>query len=140
MRARILLGAVGVPVGIYGAWLLLSRQDTGQIVDAGIWLGAGVLLHDFVLTAVVLVVAALGTRLLPASARTAATVGLIVLATVTLVAVPVLTGFGDGGERGLQERPYVTAWLALAVLTLVVVVVASLVRARRRTPAEPPPT
>ncbi len=136
MKSRILLGAFGVPVGVYGVWLLLSRQDLGQIVDAGIWLGAGVVFHDFVLTAVVLVVAMLGARLLPAAARTPVTVGLIVLGTLTLVALPVLTGYGVSDEPGLQERPYVTAWWVLAALTVVIVVVATVLRARRNPAAK----
>ncbi|GCD88732.1 hypothetical protein [Nocardioides sp. LS1] len=128
---RRLLGALGALLGLYGAWLLLSRQDLGQLVAAGTWLAGGVVLHDFVLAPVVLVVVALGARLLPGPARAPAVVGLVVLGATTLLAVPVLGRFGARSDNAtLLDRDYTTGWLVLAALVLAAVTVASLVRWR----------
>ncbi len=129
MRAAI--AAVGVVVGAYGAWLLLSRQDLDQLVSAAVWLATGVVLHDGVLAVVTLLLAAVVLRLLPAVARGPAVVGFVVLGSLTLLAVPVLGRFGARPDNAtLLDRDYTTAWLVLAGLTLVAVVVASVLRSR----------
>ena len=129
---RTTLAALGVAVTAYGGWLLVSRTDTSQLVDAAIWLGSGVLLHDVVLTGAVLVVAAVALRL-PDPARAPAVVGLVVLGSLTLVAVPVLGRFGARDDNPtLLDRPYLESWLVLVGVTMVAVTAASLVRSRQR--------
>ena len=132
MTTRVLLGASGVLVGVYGAYLLLTRQDTDQIVSAATWLAAGVVLHDFVLAPLVLLLVFVGSRVLPASARVPAVVGMVVLGTVTAFAIPVLTRFGNKvDDDGLLDRSYVVSWLMVAAVVLLAVVAASVARARR---------
>ncbi|GEP40057.1 hypothetical protein NPS01_37200 [Nocardioides psychrotolerans] len=129
---RVLLVVVGVLLGAYGAWLLLSRQDTDGNIATGTWLVAGVLLHDFLLVPVVLVVMGLGSRLLPGAWSAPVAVGVVVLGSLTLVAVPVLGRFGARSDNPtLLDRPYVAGWLVLAALVAVVVVAVSLLRSRR---------
>ncbi len=129
---RKLLGALGVGVTAYGGWLLLSRTDNDQLLDAGIWLASGVVLHDFVLTAGVLLAGALSLRLLPEPAKAPAVVGMVVLGALTLVAVPVLGRFGAREDNAtLLDRPYLVSWLVLVGFTVLTVTVASLVRSRR---------
>lgn len=129
---RRAMGVLGVGVAAYGGWLLLSRTDNDQLLDAGIWLASGVVLHDFVLTLGVLVVGALSLRLLPEPAKAPAVVGMVVLGAVTLVAVPVLGEFGARDDNPtLLDRPYLASWLVLAAVTVLAVVVAGLVRSRR---------
>ena len=70
-------------VALYGAFLLLSRQDPGQWLEVGIWLGAGVVAHDVVLSALVIGVCLLGARLLPAPWRAPAAVALVVWGSLT---------------------------------------------------------
>lgn len=133
MTARLVTGAAGLLLGTYGAWLLLSRQDSERLRDAGVWLATGVVLHDAVLAPLVIGLAALGARLLPRPARAPAAVGLVVLGSVTLLAVPVLGRFGARADNAtLLDRPYTAGWLLLAGLVLTSVVVATVVRARRR--------
>jgi hypothetical protein len=128
---RIVIGAIGLVVGAFGIWLLLSRQDIDQLVDAAVWLAAGVILHDGVLAIATLVVAALVLPLLPRAARAPAVVGFVVLGSVTLLAVPVLGRFGARPDNAtLLDRDYVVGWVALAVVVLVTVVIASALRSR----------
>lgn len=137
MRTRIALGAVGVLVAAYGAWLLLTRQDAEQVRSAAVWLVAGVLLHDVVLAPVVVLLGLLLSRVTPPAARAPVAVGAVVLGTVTLMAVPVLGRFGARPDNPtLLDRDYTAGWLVLAGVVVAVVVVATLVRARRRAPSE----
>jgi hypothetical protein len=133
MPLRLAVGLVGVLVGTYGAYLLLSRQDGDQLVNAAIWLASGVVLHDLVLAPVVLGLVALGARLAPVPARVPAAAALVVLGSVTLLAVPVLGRFGARPDNPtLLDRDYTAGWLALAGVVVLTTVVAALVRSRRR--------
>jgi hypothetical protein len=127
---RFATGAAGVLLGLYGAWLLVTRED--MLADVAVWLVAGVVLHDAVLAAVTLALGALAVRVLPAPARAPVVVGLVVLGTTTLFAVPVLGRFGARADNPtLLDRDYTAGWLVLAAITAVAVVAAALVRSRR---------
>jgi hypothetical protein len=115
---RWAIGVAGLAVATYGGWLLLSRQDADQILNAGVWLVSGVLLHDFALTAVVLL-AALAVGVLPRTSRAPALVALVVV------------GEQDDNQTHL-DRPYLASWLVLVALAVVIVVVAGVVRSRKR--------
>lgn len=141
MRTRVAIGVLGLLGGLYGAFLLLSRQELADWVEVGIWFAAGVVLHDFVLAPLVLVLGALLTRALPAAARPATVVGLVVLGSVTLLAVPVLGGFGVKADNPtLFDRSYLGGWAVLAGLVASGVVASTLARSaagsRRSGPTE----
>jgi len=131
MRARVAMGAGGVLLGLYGAYLVLSRGH--DLLDVVLWLAGGVVLHDGVLSIAVVVLGVVAVRLLPEVARAPAVVGFVLLGSLTLLSVPVLGRFGARPDNDtLLDRNYVAAWLVVAGLTLVAVVVATLVRSRRR--------
>ena len=133
MITRLALGAVGVAVGVYGAFLLVSRVSTDSLVNSGVWLAAGVVLHDVVLAGAVLAVGAVVTRLLPTPVRLPAVVALVVVGSLTVVAFPVLGRFGAKADNPtLLDRPYLGSWLVLLAVTAVLVGLAGVVRARRR--------
>jgi hypothetical protein len=124
-RARAGLGALGVLAAAYGGWLLLSRQDTDRNLDALLWLAGGVLVHDALLAPALLALCWVGARLLPAVARPAAAAGLVVLGSLTLLAVPFLGGFGrdNAPDNGtLLDRDYTAGFLVLVGVVLVAVV------------------
>jgi hypothetical protein len=128
---RVLLGVAGLAGVLYGLFLLLGQGAT-QVLDAGVWLVGGVVAHDAVLAPVVLVLGVVAVRLLPGAARAPVVVGLVVLGTVTLVAVPVLGQFGASpGNPTLLDRDYVAGWCVLAGLTAVAVAGAILYRKSR---------
>jgi hypothetical protein len=133
---RWALGGLGVALGAYGAWLALTRQDAGQLVEIAAWLAAGVVLHDVVVAGMVLAGVAVGRRVLPGPWQAPATLGLVVWGGVTLMAVPVLGRFGARPDNPtLLDRPYLGAWAVLTLAAVLVVAVAGLVRARRGTGA-----
>lgn len=124
-RARAGLGALGVLVAAYGGWLLLSRQDTAGNLDALLWLAGGVLVHDALLAPALVALCWVGARLLPAVARPAAAAGLVVLGSLTLLAVPFLGGFGRDNapdNSTLLDRDYTAGFLVLVGVVLVGVV------------------
>jgi hypothetical protein len=132
--ARVALVAAGVALAAYGGWLLVSRQDLGQLVEVAAWLAAGVLAHDALLSGFLLALGLLGTRLLGDAWRAAATVALVVWGSLTVVAVPVLGRFGARADNPtLLDRPYLASWLAITGLTVAAVVVAGLAGSRART-------
>ena len=102
-----------------------------NFVAAGIWLVGGVVLHDGVLAPLVLLACLAATRLLPRIARGPAAAGLVVLGSVTLLAVPVLGRFGARPDNPtLLDRDYALGWVVLAGLTIAGVAVATYVGAR----------
>lgn len=133
-RGRVLLGGLGVAAMAYGAWLLLSRQAAAGNLDVLLWLAGGVLAHDLLLAPAALLVG-WGVRMLPALVRPAAAAGLVVLGTLTLLAVPFLGGFGraaDPANTTVLDRDYTTGFLVLVVVVLVLVVLPVLVLTARR--------
>lgn len=123
MISRVSLGAVGVLVAGWGAWTLLTNQRPDQLVAAATWLVGGVIAHDIVLAPLVLAVGWLLVRMLPSWVRGPATAGAVVLGTVTLVAVPVLGGWGRRADNpSLLPRDYWSGWLLLAALVAIAVV------------------
>jgi hypothetical protein len=122
MRTRLVLGAVGVAMGAFGA-LRFLQLDLDDLVDAVLWLAGGVLLHDVVVAPLTIAVTFLATRLVPSRARTAVVVGAVVLATVTVTAVPVLGGWGVRADNPtLLDRDYTAGWLVFAGLVVLGVV------------------
>lgn len=131
---RAALIVVGVAVVGYGVLLLVTRQDGAQVSNALLWLVGGVVLHDGLVAPVTIVLTVGATRLLPRPWREPATVALVVLGPLTLLAIPVLGSFGAvPDDPGLLERPYLTSWLAVVTVTVVAVGVAGWVR---RAPGE----
>lgn len=96
------------------------------------WLVGGVLLHDGVIAPVVVGLGLLASRWLPAAWRAPAVVGLVCWGSLSLIAIPVLSGNGvDPTNSTLQDRPYVASWWIGAATTLALVVVAGWWRHRR---------
>lgn len=136
MGLRMGLGGLGVVVGLYGAYLLLSRQDLDRLVSAAIWLGGGVVAHDGFIALAAIGAVGLGARVLPKASRAPAAVAFAVLGPLTLIAIPMLGRFGaEADNPTLLDRNYWLGWSGLVVLGLSIALVASLVRARRTTSA-----
>jgi hypothetical protein len=119
MRLRLLLGAIGVAAAVFGLLRLLQR-GLPDVVDATVWLAGGVVVHDALVAPITLGATALAVRIVPDRARVPTMVGLVVLATVTVSAVPVLGGWGRRPDNAtLLDRNYAAGWVAMTVVVLV---------------------
>ena len=130
--ARYALGTAGVLLGLWGVWLISGSADEEELVNLAVWLAAGVLAHDVLVAAVSLVVAAVAATVLPQVARAPATVALVVVGTVTLVAIPFLGRFGASPtNETLLDKNYVAGYLGLVTLVVACAVVSTVIRVRR---------
>ncbi|HEX3224397.1 MAG TPA: hypothetical protein VHR35_17700 [Nocardioides sp.] len=136
MTARVVLGLLGAGAAAYGVVRLLDLgwDNTRATVT---WLVGGVVLHDAVLAPATLLVAFVALRLFRRRRLAPAVVVLVVLAPVTLLAVPELGRFGARADNPtLLDRNYWLGWSVLATLVLVGALVGALLNvlaAGRRT-------
>lgn len=122
MRAlRGMLGVAGAVAIGFGVWSMRDFEFE-QLWSMIAWLIGGVVVHDFVLAPVVVVVGVTIARVVPGDVRTPLAVGLVLWGTLTLIALPALSGLGVRSDNpSLLDRPYLAAWLLCTALTAVVV-------------------
>lgn len=129
---RVVLVLLGVVVGLYGGYLLLEGQQGEALTSALVWIVGGVVVHDGLVAAVALVVGLLVSRVVPRVARGPLTVGLVVLGTITVVAVPFVGRFGALPDNPtLLPRDYTAGYAGIVALVVLGVVVGVVLRARR---------
>lgn len=139
MRARVLLGVLGVAAIVFGLrGVLTGGVATNWPVTLG-WLVAGPLLHDLVVFPVVAAAGWVVARTVPEAVRPVVRGGLVVAALVTVVALPVLSGRGDRTNASLTPldhgRNYALILGAIALVTAVLAVLRSRRARRDRRPA-----
>jgi hypothetical protein len=131
MRAtRGVLALAGLALAAYAGWLLV---DTGleNVRATVLWLVGGVIAHDALLAPATIGLVFVASRFLPPWSRGPATVGLVVLGTVTIAAIPVLGRFGARPDNPtLLDRNYLGGWLVFAGIVGVGVTAASITRRR----------
>jgi hypothetical protein len=128
---RGLLGATGIGLVLVGLWHLLGTSFP-DLLDIGLWLAGGVVLHDAVIAPLVVLAAVVVLPRLPSWSRAPVVVGFVVLLSVTLLAIPAIGRFGARDDvPSLLNRPYGALWLGFAALVVVTVVVAASLRRRR---------
>ncbi|BDZ49569.1 hypothetical protein GCM10025867_18100 [Frondihabitans sucicola] len=139
--ARILLVGVGALAILLGAWVMFDTVKPKSIWGLLTWLIAAVILHDGIISPIVVGISVgmrrVG-RTIPAGVLAIVQAGVLVGCVFTLIVVPeiirkakipknyTVLPFDYGTRLGLL-------WIAVAVLTALVVVV--YLRTRRRTPA-----
>lgn len=108
MTRRLLIAyAVGGTLTLIGAYAFFSTGDLSQWISVAKWFGGGVILHDFVLTPVVLVTGALLVRVVPGPYRAFAQAALYISGAVALSAFVLVLGRGrDPNVPSQQPLPY----------------------------------
>lgn len=128
---RVLLVALGVGAGLWGAMLLGDLGATNFLASLS-WLVGGVIVHDALIGPLVIAVAVAGTRLLRGQWPAPVIVGLIVVGSVTLASVPMIGRFGALADNPtLLPRNYGLGWLVFVGLVSLLVAIALLVGRRR---------
>lgn len=116
----MLLVVTGILLAAYGGWLLLSRQTFAQVQEVAVWAIAGVVLHDVVVAPLAIAAGWLAARLLPRTVAPAAALVLVVVGTLSIVAVPVLVhGAAPQGNPTLLDRDYFLGWTTLVLVIVV---------------------
>ncbi|WP_189382743.1 hypothetical protein [Streptosporangium nondiastaticum] len=134
---RAVAGACGVAlmgVGMWAAWRGDDPQDPWPVVR---WLAGAVLVHDGIVAPLTLLAGLVVVRL---RARRAVRGGLLVAASVTAVAYPVLFRPGVPQNPSVLPLDYVRNWLFVLALTAAATAVIALTGARARAWARRPRT
>jgi hypothetical protein len=138
VNGRRLVGALGVLAIAFGGLQVLLNWEAASPFGLAAFLVAVVILDDLILLPLALAVGWVVRRTLPVAARMPAQVALVVLAGIMLVGLPFALSPARNGESAtLLTEPY---WRNLGLLTAslaVLVVIAALVRSRRRDRSAP---
>jgi len=117
------VGLGGLVIAVTGIYKIIQGGGS-SVIETAKWLIFGNLIHDAIVVPIALVLGALAVRFLPAWSRLPVATGFVVLATTTIMAIPVLSGMGeDSTNPSLLPRDYVGGWLVLALLTVLGVAV-----------------
>lgn len=121
MRTRLLLGAIGIAMIGYGGWRIIENRAATQPVKLGEWLIGGLILHDGILSWLVLGVGWLLARAIPGRARAYVQGGLIAGGLVTVVAGFLIYRQGESqpGQALLTQNYGLHLVVLLAAITLV---------------------
>ncbi|HST46761.1 hypothetical protein [Jatrophihabitans sp.] len=132
--ARWLLGGLGIALLGYGSWRIFEFSAATQPEQLGIWLAAALVLHDGILSWLVVGIGWLLARFVPGRARGYLQGGLITAGLVSLVAAPLIYRRGRSQPgQALLERDYLVNLLIIAACIAAVTATAYLVRVRRET-------
>lgn len=137
MKARVVLGAVGVGLGLWGLWLLVDAVQVPALIRLPIWLGGAVIADDAFLVPLTVGIGWLVTRwsIGPDRHRTVGAVRttLLYVGITTLIAVPLLLRQGKGVNPTVLPRDYLRDWLLLEATIVVAGVVVYVVQRSRFT-------
>jgi type IV secretory pathway VirB3-like protein len=87
---RIILAISGIVLALFGAFRLFTEVPFRSLVFIAVWMLAALMIHDGILSPLVVTVGWLLRRLVPDRARRFAQVGLIVSGLVTVIALPMI--------------------------------------------------
>jgi hypothetical protein len=104
---RIALATAGIALAMFGIFRLLSELPMHSLLILGVWLAAALVLHDAILAPSVVGVGWLLRRHVPDRGRRYLQVALIMIALVTLIAIPMIFLRGSQpAEKALLLRNY----------------------------------
>lgn len=90
MRVRLVLGAAGILLGLFGVFRILTQVPGADILALLMWLVAAVILHDGILSPILAGIGAGLARVVPPRARRFLAPALVVGGLITAVAVPLI--------------------------------------------------
>ena len=140
MRAwRVGLGVTGIVLVLIGISRLLRYVPPGHLAWLGVWLIAALIIHEGVLSPVVVAIGAGLRRLVPDRARRYLQAALIMAAAVSVIAVPLIIRQGSQpvSKAMLLQNYGANLALLLGLIGAVILIRYAIRVARDRTPAAP---
>ena len=140
MRAwRVGLGIAGIVLVLIGISRLLTYVPPGHLAWLGVWLIAALIIHEGVLSPVVVAIGAGLRRLVPDRARRYLQAALIMAAVVSVIAVPLIIRQGSQpvSKAMLLQNYGANLALLLGLIGAVILILYAIRVARDRTPAPP---
>lgn len=143
-KTRIAIAVPGILLGLFGVFRLLTEVPNDDLIQLAIWLAAAVLLHDGVLSPIIVGVGWLIARVVPPRARAFVQGGLLAGALVTVIAVPMIyRGDVQPPSKGILRQNYSLNLLIVLLVVAAVTVaayLASLARGQRASSAKVRPS
>lgn len=132
---RIAFAVSGILLGLFGAFRLVTQVPVSSLVGLAIWMIAAVVIHDGILSPLVVGVGALVSRLVPPRARRYVQGGLIAGGLITIVAIPLIMRQGQvpASKALLQQNFGGNLTLLLGLVAAVSLVLYAVHVARDRT-------
>jgi len=90
MRLRLPIGIAGVLLGLFGLFRLLTQEPPFELIMLALWLIGAIVIHDGILSPIVVGVGWAVARVVPPRARRFLQGALIVAALVTVIAIPMI--------------------------------------------------
>ncbi len=87
---RIALGAAGILLALFGVFRLLTQIPFADLLVLALWLIGAVIIHDGVLTPIVLAISWAMARVVPPRGRRYLQAALVAGALVTVIAIPMI--------------------------------------------------
>jgi hypothetical protein len=129
---RIILALAGLLLLAFGVFRLLTEIPTGSLIKLGIWLLAALIIHDLLISPAVVGVGWTLRRKVPDRGRRYLQAALIIIASVTVIALPMIALRGSQPPvKALLLRDYATNLALLIGLIAAITAVAYAVRVRR---------
>ena len=129
---RIALAMAGLLLGAFGVFRLLTEIPTGSVIKVAIWLLAALIIHDMVIAPSVVGLGWTLRRKVPDRGRRYLQVALIMIAVVTVIALPMIVLRGSQPPvKALLLRDYAANLTLLIGLIAVVAAASYVVRVAR---------
>jgi hypothetical protein len=136
---RILLATAGILLGLFGIYRLFTQIPLPSLAALGVWLLAALLIHDGLLSPLVVGVGSLLRRFVPDRGRRYLHAALLVGALVTVVALPMiyLRGSQPPVKALLLQNYGLNLTLILGLIAAITLSLYAIQVARDNSPPEP---
>lgn len=139
---RIILAIAGILLGLFGAYRFLTEIPLPNLIALAVWMIAALLIHDGVLSPLVVGIGYLLRRFVPDRGRRYLQAAFIMTGVVTVIAVPMiyLRGSQPAVKALLRQNYGANLTVIIAIIAAVTLTLYAVRVARDRRPVTPPET